>query len=143
MIFREDEQRKRANHAAANFAIVRKLWQICSKRTKEKNLYAQKRQNLDAFALYIMQKNFVLSKTIPTFAFLKIIFVIHYDTHVFYTKLFFWRLKTRFGAIFAERERERESHTFIINCIHTYVVRNFSENSIIFIVFVFAMVCFC
>jgi hypothetical protein len=25
MTFREDEQRKRANHAAANFAIVRKI----------------------------------------------------------------------------------------------------------------------
>jgi predicted transposase YbfD/YdcC len=42
MTFREDEQRKRANNAAANFAIVRKIALNLLKKIKEKNHCAQK-----------------------------------------------------------------------------------------------------
>jgi len=40
--FREDEQRKRAKHAAKNFAIVRKIALNLLKKTQGKNLYEQK-----------------------------------------------------------------------------------------------------
>jgi len=42
MSFREDEQRKRANHAAENFAVVRKIALNILKKTREKNHYARK-----------------------------------------------------------------------------------------------------
>jgi predicted transposase YbfD/YdcC len=43
MIFREDEQRKRANHAAANFAIVRKIALNLLKKDKGKESLRSKR----------------------------------------------------------------------------------------------------
>ena len=43
MIFREDEQRKRANHAVANFAIVRKIVLNLLKKDKGKESLRSKR----------------------------------------------------------------------------------------------------
>ena len=43
MVFREDEQRKRANHAAKNFAIVRKIALNLLKKDKEKESLCSKR----------------------------------------------------------------------------------------------------
>jgi hypothetical protein len=41
MVFREDLQRKRANHAAKNFAIVRKTGFSLLKKTQVKAHYSQ------------------------------------------------------------------------------------------------------
>jgi predicted transposase YbfD/YdcC len=46
MVFREDEQRKPANHAAKNFAIVRKIGLNLLKKTPEKNHYVLKDSKL-------------------------------------------------------------------------------------------------
>ena len=43
MTFREDQQRKRANHAAANFAIVRKITLNILKKDKGKESLNSKR----------------------------------------------------------------------------------------------------
>jgi hypothetical protein len=43
MVFREDEQRKRANHAAKNFAVVRKIGLNLLKKDKGKESLRTKR----------------------------------------------------------------------------------------------------